>query len=1139
MPAGQLRTVVEHARRLAGQTTEMAASDRQLLARFVRNRDQDAFATLVDRHGPMVLGVCGRVLGHEHDAQDAFQGTFLVLARKAGALRWRASIASWLHGVAHRLALQVRESVIRQRLIKQRMANECKPKEGQADLPVRELCEALDAEMRRLPDRYRTPLVCCYLEGLTRDQAAAQCGWSLRTLDRRLQRGRELLRARLLCRGMSLPGVLLIAGWSAQGARATVPPVLARVTAGAAAAYGMGGSVPGGASTCAAGMADRFLALFAISKLKASAAIGALAALVVLGISGLASQIGTNDTPADSPAQEPMLVGQGAHLDQAPNPEQEPILAENERLPEGAIARFGTHRLKHLGNLMNMAFSPDGAKLASWSDEVPNNNSLCIWDTHTGDLLRRSDLHRAKIEALDWLQDGRGIAVVDTGHVERGPLVWEFTDQKSFPVVEPTRASGRPMAAGPPPAERSFAVSPDGQTLAVGRSGLPGADGQIDLRKLNAGVGAGELFTKKVLASQPGICALLLFTPDGKRLVAFSEHSTMPGGPKLSVQLVLVWEVSTGQEISRFIAPRPADFFANRPPVAVSNGALAIGLEDGGTSLWDLNSGKERRIATAHAGQNPGEQCGTVAIAFARDGSKLVTGGRDGLVKVWDAGSGRLLRTMERSFVGVESLSVGHDYQTIAAGYDGFIRLWDANSGAEKCPQPGHGYSVRSAVFSYDSKLAITAAHDNTLRWWDCVKGGELRKLDLPTHAECLILSPDGSSVLAALDKSNIRIWKVANGEESAALEIPGGLRDAKALFTANGRQLIVASGAHVHIFDWPALKLTRTIKLARPTKEPGEAVCESITVSPDSRWLITVAWWSTFREERGFRFGYGSDAVVDMWDLATGKRIRRVVDGNGCSSKAHFTPNGHLLLTDGLKSRIPAQAGRPAEAFSGEIALLDPFTPRWLRSFIPAPKTPDVHEMSARAQLSPDGRMLCRGYDTGVIRCFEVATGQLRRTLAGHKGYALSLSFSPDGRKLISGGLDGTVLIWDTSLAGLGKTSKKDARSVEQLWLAASGQEAIDAYSALQALAVMPDAAIKHLRQRFKPAAADTPQEKVDPFKEVSGEQLAQIRAVELLEGIGSAAAQGYLTALAGGGEGALLTREAKVAMERLKKRR
>jgi WD40 repeat protein len=905
----------------------------------------------------------------------------------------------------------------------------------------------------------------------------------------------------------------------------------------------MGGSVPGGASTCAAGMADRFLALFAISKLKASAAIGALAALVVLGISGLASQIGSSDPPADSPAQEPMLVGQGAHLDQAPNPVQEPILGENERLPEGAIARFGSHRLKHLGNLMHMAFSPDGEKLASWSDEAYINNSLCIWDTRTGDLMRRVDLHGAKIEALDWLQDGRGIAVVDTGHVERGPLVWEFTDEKSFPVVEPTRASWRPMAAGPPPAERSFAVSPDGQTLAVGRSRLPGADGQIDLRKLKAGVGAGELFTKKVLAAQPGICALLLFTPDGKRLVAFSEHSTMPGGPKLAVQLVLVWEVATGQEISRFIAPRPADFFANRPPVAVSNREIAIGLEDGGTSLWDLNSGKERRIATAHAGQNPSEQCGTLAIAFARDGSKLFTGGHDGLVKVWEAASGRLLRTMERSFAGVESLSVGHDNQTIAAGYEGSIRLWDANSGAEKCPQPGHGYSVRSAVLTLDGKLAIAAAWDHTIRWWDCSSGRQVRKVDLPSNAECLVISPDGKKVIAGLDGGNLRVWDVTSGEPGASRELPIRLRQTKALFTPSGRQLIVASGAHVHVCDWPALELIRTIQLSRPVNQPGEAEaeCESITVSPDGRRLITVAWWSTFREERGFRFQFqyaGSDGVVDMWDLATGERIRRVAEGNGCGGKVYFTPDGHLLLTDGLKSRIPAQAGRPAEAFSGENVLLDPFTPRWLRSFVPAPITPDIFETSARAQLSPDGRMLCRGYNTGVIRCFEVATGQLRRTLSGHQGYAYSLSFSQDGRKLISGGRDGTVLIWDTTLAGLGKTSKKDARSVEQLWLAASGQEAIEAYSALQALAVMPDAAIKHLRQRFKPAAADTPQEKVDPFKEASGEQLAQIRAVELLEGIGSAAAQGYLTALAGGGEGALLTREAKAAAERLRRR-
>ncbi len=198
-------------------------------------------SALVSRHGSMVLGVCRRVLGNVHDAQDAFQGTFFVLARKAGGLQWRESISNWLHSVAYRLALQVRDSVTRQRAIERRLADSAQTKESVRDSSLPELCAALDEELNRLPNRYRAALIGCYLKGQTRDQAATEGGWSLRTLDRRLHRGREILRARLERRGMSLPAVLLVAGLSGHGARANVPAALASSTARAAVAFGIRG----------------------------------------------------------------------------------------------------------------------------------------------------------------------------------------------------------------------------------------------------------------------------------------------------------------------------------------------------------------------------------------------------------------------------------------------------------------------------------------------------------------------------------------------------------------------------------------------------------------------------------------------------------------------------------------------------------------------------------------------------------------------------------------------------------------------------------------------------------------------------------------------------------------------------------
>src|SRR5262249_19717537 len=157
--------------------------------RFARQRDEAAFAALVRRHAALVYGVGWRLLQHRQDAEDVFQATFLVLARKAGAVGWRDSAANWLYDVARRLALQSRVNAERRRDRERQAAFRPRP-DGDPEASRRELCAALDAEVRRLPPAYQLPVVLCYLEGHTRDQAARHLGWSLRTLNRRLEQGR-------------------------------------------------------------------------------------------------------------------------------------------------------------------------------------------------------------------------------------------------------------------------------------------------------------------------------------------------------------------------------------------------------------------------------------------------------------------------------------------------------------------------------------------------------------------------------------------------------------------------------------------------------------------------------------------------------------------------------------------------------------------------------------------------------------------------------------------------------------------------------------------------------------------------------------------------------------------------------------
>jgi RNA polymerase sigma factor (sigma-70 family) len=171
-------------------------TDRELLQRFSQHHDEDAFAVLVERHGPMVLGVCRRVLGCFQSAQDAFQATFLVLVRKAGAIDRPELLANWLHGVAARTARKARVLAAR-RAHHERQAS--------VDLPQTQLPEAdwldlwprLDEELRRLPEKYRLPLILCYLHGMTNKEAAQRLGWPAGSISYRLARGREILRERL------------------------------------------------------------------------------------------------------------------------------------------------------------------------------------------------------------------------------------------------------------------------------------------------------------------------------------------------------------------------------------------------------------------------------------------------------------------------------------------------------------------------------------------------------------------------------------------------------------------------------------------------------------------------------------------------------------------------------------------------------------------------------------------------------------------------------------------------------------------------------------------------------------------------------------------------------------------------------
>ncbi len=305
----QANVILRHLRTVVAVEQGAELTDRQLLERFATRREQGAFEALVRRHAPLVFGVCRRVLRQEQDAEDAFQATFLVLARKAGAVGHQGSVAGWLHRVAYHAALGTRARTAR-RERHERQAPQRQSPDLLEEVTGREFLAVLDEELQRLPEDRRLPLVLCYLQGHTCDDAARQLGWSLRTLKRRLEQGRHSLRARLTRRGIALPAALFTVGLTQKG-KAAVPAAWVAATTRAALELGAG---PGQASAAGA-VAEAVLRGMSTARLKAIVAL-LLVGSLILGAGALAHQ-GQAPRPEAPPPAPPVPV---AELPEPPAP---------------------------------------------------------------------------------------------------------------------------------------------------------------------------------------------------------------------------------------------------------------------------------------------------------------------------------------------------------------------------------------------------------------------------------------------------------------------------------------------------------------------------------------------------------------------------------------------------------------------------------------------------------------------------------------------------------------------------------------------------------------------------------------------------------------------------------------------------
>jgi RNA polymerase sigma factor (sigma-70 family) len=300
MAGRPFQRVVSFLHRVAGAPDAGVLSDGQLLERYATAADGPALEALIHRHAGLVWGVCRRLLRTEQDAEDAFQAAFLVLVRKAGSLERRPSLAGWLYGVAYRVA----QNILKARAVAIRRGA---PEVEVADMPQKdvpdesdrhEVQELLDAELHRLPEKYRAPLLLCFMEGKTNEQAAEELGWPTGTVKSRLQRGRGLLHGRLTRRGVAL-GTALTAPLALPS---PVPAALVSRTLQTAVCYSAGQTVAAPVAVLTEGvLRTMFLTKVKVLALTAAACLAAVVGGSVL----LAQSKPTPEAPKPQAAEGP------------------------------------------------------------------------------------------------------------------------------------------------------------------------------------------------------------------------------------------------------------------------------------------------------------------------------------------------------------------------------------------------------------------------------------------------------------------------------------------------------------------------------------------------------------------------------------------------------------------------------------------------------------------------------------------------------------------------------------------------------------------------------------------------------------------------------------------------------------------
>jgi len=1144
------------------ERSERTATDAELLGQFMDHGDQEAFGELVRRHGPTVLGVCRGILHNVQDAEDAFQAAFLILARKARTIRGQHSLAGWLGRVAFRAALTAKSRRDRQHASEGQvppMRSAIPPSDPARD----ETCRLVQEELHRLPAKYHAPLVLCYLEGQTYEEATRQLHWPLGTIKKRLAQGRELLRLRLQRRGVAVSAAGIATLLSDQAARAAVSPTLLRTTVQLAGDVAAGELTRVGSGAVLA-LVQKMEKSMWLAKLK-----WAVAALVlVLPLTGGtgwwlshvhgARQAAAGFTAAPTQQQPAQVADANGEVDKSPAPTK----ADSAVLPQGAVARLGTLTRRSLSTFSAVAVSPDGKLLASADAFQDVSRELIepaqivhIWDVAGDREVARWQANRGMVTVLAFSPDGRILAA---GGIDRQVRLWDVVARKEL----------RTLAEGPG-GVGGLAFTPDGKVLAASY-----AHGAV-IRLWDVQQGTKIRHHGYVYDKNTGFGWSPLAVSD-KYLAARWD-----GGIQL-------WELQSGREVQQFTMSPDKQHGKDWPrwPTVLAFSAdgkqLAAGVHShswgSSACVWSVETA---RLLCDVRTPDPDLQ----ALMFSPDGGNLVTVGSNFLSR-WDVATGKHLQKFPVECEG-KVVAGAADGRTVAGGSKS-LRLWDAATGKEIQPLRGAAGSITGLEFADRNTLVV--ASDDGVRLWDVGSSRVRRQFgqieDWQDKSPSVRIRNDGK--LLIWNQRSIASWDVASGQRQSQCGPPGKnqVSMVHGTVSADGRLWAMerhGKGGHV---EWLCLynlaggskRFEYEYRIGNGVPRGGPQIT-ALDFAPDGR-LLAASY---------------AEGSVCLWSTSTGKLVQQLRPGrddrdSNTSEEHWWTATSLVFSADGLTLAA-------VDGSKNVVHLYETATGQRLGSFKLAGKPGKRQSVGYRQvcglAFSPDGRVLAVDSGDGGIALWDTSTLREIRRLTGHPAMVSALAFAPDGKLLASGSADTSVLVWDTSPEARPPQPDEDlnAQRLAALW-GDLGGEASAARRATAVLARHPAQTMPFLKEKLPPttpaeaerigrllADLDSPTFAVrqnaenellalgartlsavrkalegKPSLDVrsrlerlveraekgppSAEQLRTIRALFVVEQSGTAEARTLLQKLTEGVKDAWLTEQARAALERLERR-